>query len=78
MLMNVENLGFAGDSLDDPLNPSQLGESNVHVLTQNLIQEARKAGVITESNPRNKSNRKQPGLSVVPQPKWMLIILWIM
>ncbi len=22
MLMNVENLGFAGDSLDDPLNPA--------------------------------------------------------
>ncbi len=36
---------------------------------QNFIQEARKAGVITESNPRNKSDRKQPGLSVVPQPE---------
>jgi hypothetical protein len=38
MLMNVENLGFAGDSLDDPLNPSQLGESMSMSSPQNLIQ----------------------------------------
>jgi len=69
MLMNVENLGFTGDSLDDPLNPSQLGGSMSMSSPQNLIQEARKAGVITESNPHNKSDRKQPGLSVVPQPE---------
>jgi hypothetical protein len=50
----------------DPLNPSQLGESMSMPLPQELIQDARNAGVITESNPLDKSDSRQPGFSVVP------------
>ena len=53
----------------DPLNPSQLGESMSMPLPQELIQEARNAGVITESNPLYKSDSKQPGFSVMPPPE---------
>lgn len=53
----------------DPLNPSQLGESMSMPLPQELIQDARKTGVITESNPLYQSDSKQPGFSVVPQPE---------
>ena len=53
----------------DPLNPSQLGESMSMPLPQELIQEARMAGMIAESNPLYKSDSKQPGFSVVPQPE---------
>jgi hypothetical protein len=76
MLMNVESLGFAGDS-GDPLDPSQLGESMSMSMSmplplplpQELIQEAGKTGVITESNPLYKSDSKQPSFSAVPQPE---------
>jgi hypothetical protein len=51
----------------DPLNPSQLGESMSMPLPQELIQEARMAGIIAKSNPFYKSDSKQPGFSVVPQ-----------
>ena len=50
----------------DPLNPSQLGESMSMPLPQELIREARSAGVITESNPLQKSDSKEPGFSVAP------------
>jgi len=53
----------------DPLDPSQLGESMSMPLPQELIQDARKTGVITESNPLDKSDSKQPGFSIVPQPE---------
>jgi hypothetical protein len=53
----------------DPLNPSQLGESMSMPLPQELIREARSAGVITESNPLQKSDSKEPGFSVVPPPE---------
>jgi len=53
----------------DPLSPSQLGESMSMPLPQELIQEARKAGVITESNSLHKFDSKQPGFSVMHQPE---------
>ncbi len=51
----------------DPLDPSQLGESMSMPLPQELIQDARKAGVITDSNPLNKPDSQQPSFSVAPQ-----------
>jgi hypothetical protein len=53
----------------DPLNPSQLGESMSMPLPQELIQEARNVGVVTQSNPLYKSDSKQPGFSVMPPPE---------
>ena len=53
----------------DPLNPSQLGESMSMPLSQELLQDARNAGVITGSNPINKPDSQQPSFSVVPQPE---------
>ena len=41
------------DSVIDPLSPSLLGESMNMPQSQNLIQEARKAGIMAESNPFN-------------------------
>ena len=49
----------------DPLDPGQLGESMSTPLPQELIQEARNAGVITGSNPLSKSDSEQPGFSIV-------------
>lgn len=46
----ADSLGFTGDSVGDPLDPGQLGESMSTPLPQNLIQEALDAGVITKSN----------------------------
>jgi hypothetical protein len=51
----------------DPLNPSQLGESMSMPLPQELLQDARKAGVITESNPLYQSDSEQSSFSVLPQ-----------
>lgn len=65
MLMNVQSLGFAGDS-GDPLDPSQLGESMSMPLPQELIQEAEEAEVITKSNPLYKSDSQPPSFKVVP------------
>ena len=67
MVINVEGLGFAGDSVGDPLDPGQLGESMSMPLPLELIQDARKAGVIMESGPLNKPDSKQQGSSVLPQ-----------
>jgi len=67
MVINVEGLGFAGDSVGDPLDPGQLGESMSMPLPQKLIQDARKAGVIMESDPLNKPDSKQLGSLVLPQ-----------
>jgi hypothetical protein len=53
----------------DPLDPSQLGESMSMPLPQELLQDARKAGVITESNPLYNSDSKQSSFSLVPQPE---------
>ena len=53
----------------DPLNPSQLGESMSMPLPQELLQDARDAGVITESNPLYKSDSKQSSFSVMPPPE---------
>ena len=50
----------------DPLNPSQLGESMSMPVPQELIQEAKMAGVIIKSNPLYESDGKKPGFSVVP------------
>ena len=49
----------------DPLNPSQLGESMSMPLPPELIEDARNAGVITESDPLYKSDSEQPGFSVM-------------
>jgi hypothetical protein len=51
----------------DPLNPSQLGESMSMPLPQELLLDARKAGVITESNPLYQSDSEQSSFSVLPQ-----------
>ncbi len=49
----------------DPLDPGQLGESMSTPLPQELIQDARNAGVITGPNSLYKSDSEQPGFSVV-------------
>jgi hypothetical protein len=50
----------------DPLDPGQLGESMSTPLPQELIQDARNAGVITGSNsPLYKSDSEQSGIAVV-------------
>jgi len=49
----------------DPLDPGQLGESMSTPLPQELIQDARNAGVTTGSTPFYKSDSEQPGISVV-------------
>ncbi len=49
----------------DPLNPSQLGESMSMPLPPEFIQDARNAGVITESDPLYESDSEQPGFSVM-------------
>ena len=69
MFTEVESLGFAGDSVGDPLDPNQLGESMSMPLPPELIQEARNAGAITKSNRLNKSYSKQPAFSVALQPE---------
>jgi hypothetical protein len=69
MLMKIDSLGFSGDSVGDPLDPSQLGESMSTPLPQDLIQEAKSAGVITKSNPLYKPDSEQPSLSVGTQPE---------
>ena len=53
----------------DPLNPSQLGESMSMPLPQELLQDAKIAGAIAESNPLHKSDRKQPGFNVMQSPE---------
>jgi hypothetical protein len=53
----------------DILSPSQLGESMDMPLAQEIIQDARKAGVITESNSLNKPDSEQQGFSVLPRPE---------
>ncbi len=63
MLIKVDSLGFAG-SVGDPLDPSQLGESMSMPLPQELILEAKKAGVITKSNPLYTPDSEEPGFSV--------------
>lgn len=68
MFMKVDSLGFSG-SVGDPLDPSQLGESMSMPLPQELIQEAKKAGVITKSNPLYGSDSEQPGVSAETQPE---------
>jgi len=55
------------DPLGDPLDPRLLGESMDMPLDQELIQMARKAGIITDSNPLNIPDRKQPSFSVMTQ-----------
>jgi len=67
MLLTVDSLGFSGDSVGDPLNPSQLGESMSTPLPQDLIQAAKNAGVITKSNPLYKSDSEQPSFSAGTQ-----------
>jgi len=69
MFTEVESLGFAGDSVGDPLDPNRLGESMSMPLPPELIQEARNAGAITKSNRLNKSYSKQPAFSVALQPE---------
>ena len=73
LLLSITVIAFflvqANAEPGDPLNPSQLGESMSMPLPQELIQDARNAGVITESNPLYKSDSKQPGFSVVPPPE---------
>ncbi len=59
----VDDSGFSdSDSVGDPLSPSQLGESMDMPLPQELILEAKRAGIITKSNSYYKSDSEQPGL----------------
>jgi hypothetical protein len=73
LLLSITFIAFflvqANAQTGDPLDPNQLGESMSMPMSQELIQEARNAGVITESNPLSESDSKQPGLSVAPQPE---------
>jgi hypothetical protein len=55
------------DFLGDPLDPKLLGDSMDMPLDQELIQMARKAGIITESNPLYKPDSEQPGFSIMPR-----------
>ena len=70
LLLGITAIAFflaqANGEPGDPLNPSQLGESMSMPLPQELIQEAKMAGVITKSNPLYESDSKKPGFSVVP------------
>jgi hypothetical protein len=51
----------------DPLDPKFVGESMDMPMDQELIQKARKAGIIKESNSRNKPDSQQPGFKVLPR-----------
>jgi len=73
LLLSITFIAFflaqANAQPGDPLDPNQLGESMSMPMSQELIQEARNAGVITESNPLSESDSKQLSLSVAPQPE---------
>ena len=73
LLLSITFIAFflaqANAQPGDPLDPNQLGESMSMPMSQELIQEARNAGVITESNPSSESDCKQLSLSVAPQPE---------
>ena len=73
LLLSITFIAFflaqANAQPGDPLDPNQLGESMSMPMSQELIQEARNAGVITESNPSSESDSKQLSLSVAPQPE---------
>jgi hypothetical protein len=51
----------------DPLDPRFVGESMDMPLDQEWIQRAKKAGIITESNPLYKPDSKQPSFKVMPR-----------
>ena len=55
------------DFLGDPLDPGFVGESMNMPLDQEMIQMARTAGIITESNPLYKPDSEQPGFSIMPR-----------
>jgi hypothetical protein len=55
------------DFLSDPLDPKFVGESMDMPLDQELIQKARKAGIIKDSNPLYKPDSQQPGFKVLPR-----------
>lgn len=59
MLMNDNSLGSAGGMAGDPLDPDQLGESMSNQMPPEFIQEAIKAGVITETNPLYKPDSER-------------------
>jgi hypothetical protein len=73
LLLSITFIAFflaqANAQPGDPLDPNQLSESMSMPMSQELIQEARNAGVITESNPSSESDCKQLSLSVAPQPE---------
>lgn len=58
-MLTDDSLGSAGDSVGDPLNPDQLGDSMSNQMPPEFIQEAMKAGVITDSNPLYKSDSER-------------------
>jgi hypothetical protein len=70
LLLSITIIAFflfqANAEAADPLDPSQMGESMGMPLSQEHINAAMKAGVITESNPLYKSDSNQPGFSVLP------------
>lgn len=58
ILVDSNDLDWVGNSPGDPLDPSFVGESMSMPLDADLIIKARKAGIITESNPLYKTSRE--------------------
>jgi len=58
VLVDSNDLDWVGNSPGDPLDPSFVGESMSMPLDADLIIKARKAGIITESNPLYKIVRE--------------------
>lgn len=68
LLLSITIIAFlVSAGAGDPLSPSQLGESMSMPLSQELLQQARNAGVITESNPLNEPDSQKPSFSVAAQ-----------
>jgi len=70
LLLSIMIIAFfvsAEAEAGDPLSSSQLGESMSMPLSQDLLQQARNAGVITGSNALNEPDSQKSSFSVAPQ-----------
>lgn len=71
LLLSITIIAFffvsAEAEAGDPLSSSQLGESMSMPLSQDLLQQARNAGVITGSNALNEPDSQKSSFSVAPQ-----------
>lgn len=69
LLLSMMIIAFSLVSAEavDSLSPSQLGESMSMPLSQELLQEARDAGVISGSNALNEPDSQKSSFSVAPQ-----------